>query len=95
MLDTVNREYLARCDNLEKDGEIDAFRINVLEEFEVFLAIKMDAHLEIVNLRVLGYRPKVTAEDLYRAGLWQHDLSFGYGGEQPSPTDLPNMGTDQ
>ena len=87
-LDTVNRECIARCDDLEKGGEMDAFKINVLEELVTFLALKMDAHLEIVNhVRVLGHRPKVTAGDLYRAGLWPHDLSFGNGKEQPSPTE--------
>ena len=95
-LDTVNRECIARCDDLEKGGEMDAFKINVLEELVTFLALKMDAHLEIVNhVRVLGHRPKVTAGDLYRAGLWPHDLSSGNGKEQPSPTDLPNMETVQ
>lgn len=95
-LDTVNREVAARCNDLEKDGEMDAFKLNVLDELVTFLARKMDAHLEIVNhVRVLGNRPKVTAEDLYRADLWPHDLSSGNGREQPSPTDLPNMRTDQ
>lgn len=96
VLDTVNRDCIARCDDLEKNGEIDAFRINVLEELVAFLALKMDAHLEIINhLRVLGHRPKVKAEDLYRAGLWQYNLSSGCGEEQPSPTDLSNIRTDQ
>lgn len=95
-LDTVNREFTTRCHDLEKDGEMDTFKLNVLDELVMLLARKMDPHLEIVNhVRVLGNRPKVTAEDLYRADLWPRDLSSGIGREQPSPTDLPNLGTDQ
>lgn len=98
-LDTITRECIARHNVLERDAEIDAGKLSILEELVTFLAFKMDAHLEIVNhIRVLGHRPAVTAEDLYRAGLWPHDLSLGesgYGKQQPSPADLPNTGTDQ
>ena len=93
-LDTINRECLARCNDLEKDGEMDANKLSVLEELVSFLAFKMDAHLDVVNhIRVLGNRPVVTAEDLYRAGLWPHEVSLEgseNGNEQPSLTDVPN-----
>lgn len=98
-LDSITRECIARHNVLERDGEIDAGKLSILEELVTFLAFKMDAHLDIVNhIRVLGHRPAVTAEDLYRAGLWPHDLSLGEpenGNQQPSPADLPNTGTDQ
>lgn len=98
-LDSITRECIARHNDLEKDGEIDAGKLSILEELVTFLAFKMDAHLDMVNhIRVLGHRPAVTAEDLYRAGLWPHDLSLGESGngnQQPSPTDLLKKGTDQ
>lgn len=97
-LDTINRECLARCNDLEKDGEMDANKLSVVEELVSFLAIKMDAHLDVVNhVRVLGHRPEVTAEDLYRAGLWPHEVSLERsenGNEKPSRTDLPITGND-
>lgn len=97
-LDTITRECIARCNDLERDGELDANKLSTLEELVTFLAFKMDAQLEIANhIRALGGRPLVTAEHLYRAGLWQHDVfdEFGNGSEQPSATELPNTGTDQ
>lgn len=98
-LDSITRECIARHNILERDAEIDAGKLSILEELVTFLAFKMDAHLDIVNhIRVLGHRPAVTAEDLYRAGLWPHDLSLGESGngkQQPSPADLPNTGKDQ
>lgn len=97
-LDSITRECIARHNDLERDGEIDAGKLSILEELVTFLAFKMDAHLEIVNhIRVLGHRPAVTAEELYRAGLWPHDISLGESGngnQEPPPTDLPNTGTD-
>lgn len=98
-LDSITRECISRHSVLERDGEIDAGKLSILEELVTFLAFKMDAHLDIVNhIRVLGHRPAVTAEDLYRAGLWPHDLSLGESGNgnhQSSPTDLPNTGKDR
>lgn len=98
-LDSITRECIARHNDLERDGEIDAAKLSILEELVTFLTFKMDAHLDMVNhIRVLGHRPTVTAEDLYRAGLWPHDLSPGEsrnGNQQPSPTDVPKTGTDQ
>lgn len=98
-LDAITRDCIARHNVLEKDAEIDAGKLNILEELVTFLTFKMDAHLNIVNhIRLLGHRPVVTAEDLYRAGLWPHDLSLGESGndkQQPSPADLPNTEMDQ
>lgn len=98
-LDAITRDCIARHNVLEKDAEIDAGKLNILEELVTFLTFKMDAHLNMVNhIRLLGHRPVVTAEDLYRAGLWPHDLSLGESGndkQKPSPADLPNTETDQ
>lgn len=98
-LDAITRDCIARHDVLERDAEIDAGKLSILEELVTFLAFKMDAHLGIVNhIRVLGHRPAVTAEDIYRAGLWPHDLSLEESRndrQESSPADLPNTGTDQ
>lgn len=98
-LESITRECIARHHVLERDAENDAGKLSILEELVTFLTFKMDARLEIVNhIRMLGHRPVVTAEDLYRAGLWPHDLSLGESGnnkQQHSPADLSKKGTDQ
>lgn len=98
-LHSIMNECIARHNDLDSYGVVEAGKLDVLEELIMFLAFKMGNHLQLINhVRALGNRPAVTAEDLYRAGLWSHDMlhrESGNGNQQPSLTDKPNTGTDQ